>query len=360
MNTTSLLPTSNEMQRAYLAGDSSYDGIFLLAVRTTGIFCRPSCPARKPKPENVEYFATAGEALFAGYRPCKRCRPLDTDGRNPDWVDGLLREIDQSPEDRITDADLRRRGIEPVRVRRFFQSRYGMTFQAYCRARRLGDAFARIKDGTSIDDAALDVGFDSLSGFRDAFVRHFGQPPGSSRNRDCLVAAWMETPVGPMIAAATSQGVCLLEFTDRRMLEAQFQTLRRRFSAAIVPGENNHIEQLRSELQEYFDGRRRTFSTSVVYPGSPFQVRVWDALRTIPYGETWSYDRLAEEIGSPGASRAVGRANGLNRMSIVIPCHRVVNKNGDLCGYGGGLWRKRYLLELERQSKEPRTKGGTP
>jgi AraC family transcriptional regulator of adaptative response/methylated-DNA-[protein]-cysteine methyltransferase len=348
MDTLQPLPSVDEMQRAYLASDASYDGIFLLAVRTTGIFCRPSCRARKPQPENVEYFGTTREALFAGYRPCKRCRPLDTNGRPPEWVRRLLAEIEQSPDLRIGDSELRRRGIEPARARRFFQQNFGMTFQAYCRARRLGDAFVQIKQGRSIDAAAYDVGFESPSGFRDAFVRQFGKPPGSSRNGDCLRIAWLETPIGPMIASASARGICLLEFSDRRMLEAQIQTLRRRFQAAIVPGEHEHLERLRSELREYFDGERQEFSVPLEYPGSAFQVRVWEALRTIPSGTTWSYERLAGEIGSPGSSRAVGRANGLNRIAIVIPCHRVVNKNGELSGYGGGVWRKRYLLGLEQ------------
>jgi AraC family transcriptional regulator of adaptative response/methylated-DNA-[protein]-cysteine methyltransferase len=132
------------------------------------------------------------------------------------------------------------------------------------------------------------------------------------------------------------------------MLDTQFATLRRHFSCAIVPGENLHIKQLKKELHEYFVGSRRSFSVPLIYPGTPFQQRVWNELLKIPCGRTLSYEDIARRIGSPGAQRAVGHANGLNRIAIVIPCHRVVNKNGELGGYGGGLWRKQKLLALEQ------------
>src|SRR5207302_6716963 len=174
----SSLPSLKEMERAVNDSDASYDGIFFVAVRTTGIFCRPSCPARKPLPRNREYFATAKEALFAGYRPCKRCRPLDTDGRPPAWVAQLLAEVERDPAARWRDADLRARAIDPARARRYFRKHYGMTFQAYCRGRRMGEAFQQIRKGANLDDVALGYGYESHSGFREAFTRTFGRPPG--------------------------------------------------------------------------------------------------------------------------------------------------------------------------------------
>lgn len=341
------LPPPREMERAYLAGDSGYDGIYFVAVRTTGIFCRPSCPA-KPLPRNVEYYATAREALFAGYRPCKRCRPLEADGKPPDWVSGLLAEVEGDPSARITDGDLRARGVDPARARRHFLAHYGMTFQAYCRARRLGKALGQIREGAILDDVALGNGYESHSGFREAFARTFGKPPGKSRDTDCVTVTWMESPLGPLVAGATQGGVCLLEFSDRRMLEAQFTSLRTHFAAAIVPGETDLLRRLRDELAAYFAGKLRTFTLPLQYPGTAFQRRVWEELLKIPYGETRSYEDLAHAVGVPGACRAVGRTNGLNRIAIVIPCHRVVNKGGKLGGYGGGLWRKQYLLDLEK------------
>jgi len=344
-----LLPPRIEMERAFLASDASYNGLFFTGVRTTGIFCLPSCPARKPLPKNVQFFSTVKEAVFAGYRPCKRCRP--TESSAPDWVRSLLQAVDDEGVTRISEAALRERGLEASRVRRHFLREYGMTFQAYCRARRLGQAFETIRKGGEIDDAVFEAGFESHSGFRSAFTRIFGKPPGQSRDADCIRLAWMETALGPMVAGAAASGICLLEFTDRRMLEAQFDRIRRRFAMPIIPGDSDSLRQLKAELDEYFAGMRQKFSVPLTYPGTDFEQKVWNKLLEIPYGETRSYQDLARTLEQPGASRAVGRANGMNRIAILIPCHRVVNQNGDLGGYGGGLWRKRILLELERTGK---------
>jgi AraC family transcriptional regulator, regulatory protein of adaptative response / methylated-DNA-[protein]-cysteine methyltransferase len=351
MNATALqsLPPRQEMERAFLASDASYDGLFFTGVRTTGIFCLPSCPARKPLPRNVEFFPTVKEAVFAGYRPCKRCHPTQSDA--PDWVRSLLEDVDAGPATRITESALRQRGLEPARVRRFFLREYGMTFQAYCRARRLGRSFEAIRKGSKIDDAVFDADFESHSGFRSAFARVFGKPPGQVRDTDCIRLAWIETPLGPMIAGAVSAGICLLEFTDRRMLETQFSVLRRRFTLPLIPGDCDHLQMLKVELTEYFAGQLSKFTVPLVYPGTEFEQRVWKQLLEIPYGETRSYQDLARTLDQAGAARSVGSANGRNRIAILIPCHRVVNHNGELGGYGGGLWRKRILLDLERGRK---------
>lgn len=341
------LPSVEEMETASSQRDRSYDGVFFLAVRTTGIFCRPSCPARKPLARNVEYFATVREALFAGFRPCKRCKPLEVSGTNPAWVEQLLARLEAAPEQRIREADLRSLGIEPARARRYFQQHYGMTFHAFARGWRLRGAFLELKKGADLDQVALGHGFESHSGFRDAFVRLVGTPPGKSRGSGCVTVSWIESPLGPLVAGATDKGVCLLEFSDRRKLETQFQTLGQRFGA-ILPGSHPLLDQLRTELAEYFAGGRREFTVPLDYPGTAFQVRVWNALRQIGYGETRSYEQMAWAVGSPRAVRAMGHANGQNRIAIVLPCHRVVNKNGKLGGYGGGLWRKQLLLDLER------------
>jgi AraC family transcriptional regulator, regulatory protein of adaptative response / methylated-DNA-[protein]-cysteine methyltransferase len=346
------LPSIQEMQRAVRQSDASYDGVFFVAVRTTGVFCRPSCPARKPLPGNCEYFPGAREAVFSGYRPCKRCRPMQVNGRRPAWVEQLLARIEQAPGNRLVDGDLRALGVDPARARRFFLKHYGMTFHAYCRGRRMNEALQQIRRGATLDEVALGNGYESYSGFREAFAQTFGQPPGKSRTADCITVTWVEGPLGPLVAGANGKGVCLLEFTDRRMIETQFRTLRQRFKCAIVPGENELLKRLKDELAGYFAGTRTRFDVPLVYPGTPFQELVWKALLEIPYGETRSYEELANLIGAPGAQRAVGHANGQNRIGIVIPCHRVVNKNGRLGGYGGGLWRKQFLLDLEKRVKQ--------
>lgn len=340
--------TIAEMEAAHRKRDRAYDGVFWLGVRTTGVFCRPSCAARKPKPVNVTYFSTPREALFAGYRPCKRCRPMAAPGNPPAWVERLLAEVDRNPDRRYSDAVLRGMHVDPARARRWFRGTHGMTFQAYCRSRRLGRALGQIRSGAPLDDVALGSGFESHSGFRDAFTRAFGGPPGSLRRTEALIAGWIETPLGPLVAVADGKHLVLLEFTERRMLEAQFATLRRLFRKAVVPGENAVLRRLRLELGEYFRGRRKEFTVPVEYPGSPFQKKVWNELRRVPYGATIAYEDLARRVRSPRAARAVGRSNGLNRIAILIPCHRVLNKGGGLGGYGGGLWRKQALLELER------------
>ncbi len=351
------LPSVDEMDVAFRNRDASYDGIFYAAVATTGIFCRPSCPARKPKPENVAFYASASEALFAGYRPCARCRPL-TSSADPAWVAELVERVEDDPRRRIRDADLRSEGLEPATVRRRFQARFGLSFQAYQRARRLAAAFEAIKSGARIDDAVFDHGYESHSGFRDAFARLFGSAPGAAAKAtesggDFVRISWLESPIGPLIAAATDRGVCLLEFSDRRMLEAQARTLRSRLGLPVAPGSSPHLVRLSEELAEYFAGKRRSFDLPLFEPGTPFQERVWEELRRIPFGETRSYKELATAIGEPHAMRAVARANGFNRIAILVPCHRVIGADGGLGGYGGGIWRKQRLLELE--GARPRT-----
>jgi AraC family transcriptional regulator of adaptative response/methylated-DNA-[protein]-cysteine methyltransferase len=346
------IPSVPAMQRALSRRDAAFDGLFYFGVRTTGIFCRPSCTAKKALARNVEFFASVREASFAGYRPCKRCHPLEATGQTPGWVRRLLERIERDPAARIRNTQLRALGIEPARARRHFLKHYGMTFQAYARARRLGRAFEQIKRGISMDQVAMGQGYESQSGFREAFAKAFGQAPGDTRDADCIRVTWLESPLGPLLAAATSRAVVLLEFTERRMLETQFDTLRRRFKVPIVPGDNAHLVKLKEELAEYFDGRRTRFSVPLNYPGTPFQQKVWDELLKIPYGETRSYEDIARKVGSASAVRAVGQTNGLNRICVVIPCHRVVNKDGKLGGYGGGLWRKQALLTLEQGQQQ--------
>jgi len=342
------LPSFETMDKAFRERDASFDGLFFAAVSTTGIFCRPSCPARKPLPGNVGYYATAAEALFAGYRPCERCKPLDSDA-DPDWVSALVARVEVEPGRRIGDAQLRAEGLDPATVRRRFQARYGLSFQAYQRARRLAAAFESIKRGGSIDDAVFDHGYDSHSGFRDAFGKLFGDAPGRAAEGggDFIRVAWLESPLGPLVAAAVDEGICLLEFTERRMLETQAETLKSRFKLPAAPASHPHLERLKVELGEYFAGARRDFDLPIAEPGTSFQERVWTALRAIPYGETRSYAQLAQAIGDPAAVRAVAQANGRNRIAILVPCHRVIGSDGGLGGYGGGVWRKKRLLEIE-------------
>jgi len=339
------------MERAFREHDASYLGVFFAAVRTTGIFCLPTCtPPRQPKPENCEYFASVRAAVCAGYRPCKLCRPTELAGTPPEWVAALMRRVESEPGATLQAADVRVLGVSPERARRWFMENHGMTFTAWCRARRLSAAFTKIREGENLDDVTLSHGYESHSGFREAFAKTFGDAPGRTRDGACLFTTMIETPVGRFLAATNDAGLVMFEFTDRRMLERHFETLRRRFQCPLVPGDHSHLAQVRSEIVEYFAGTRRDFTVPLAPAGTPFQEKVWAELRRIPYGQTISYETLAERIAQPTALRAVATANGTNRLAILIPCHRVIGKDGSLTGYGGGLWRKRLLLELERSA----------
>ncbi|PSM51158.1 XRE family transcriptional regulator [Chroococcidiopsis sp. CCALA 051] len=345
-----LLPSRAEMEQAACSKDASYDGVFFVAVRTTGIFCRPSCPARA-KLENVEFFPTIRDAVLAGYRPCKRCHPLLAYGALPDWVTTLIQRVETAPDLKITAAELRELKTTPERVRRWFREHYGMTFVEWCRSRRLANALTQIRAGATLDDVVFANQYESHSGFREAFSKVFGVPPGQSQTSDFVATQILETPLGALLVGAVERGICAIAYTDKQMLEHHYATIRQHFGYPILPVTNHHIEHLRDELARYFAGKLTEFTTPLVPQGTAFQEKVWSELQRIPYGTTISYDELARRIGQPTAVRAVARANGMNRIDILIPCHRVIGKDGQLTGYNGGIWRKRLLLELERTGK---------
>jgi AraC family transcriptional regulator of adaptative response/methylated-DNA-[protein]-cysteine methyltransferase len=343
-----LLPPRAEMLAAVRRRDARYEGVFVLAVRTTGVACRPGCPARAPRPENLEFFPDLQAAEAAGFRPCRRCRPERAAGAAPPWMAELERELELRPQRALSDADLVARGLEPRRVRRAWLARTGTTFHAWQRARRLGLAHEALRAGRDGDEAGFDAGYASASGFREAFAKLFGAPPArAARTQRLLRARLLPSPLGPILAAASDQGLCLLEFADRKGLPGQARSLLRWHQAAVVPGQHAHLSQLERELERYFEGRLARFDVPLDLRGPPFHVQVWRALLAIPPGETRGYAELARALGRPDAQRAVASANGCNRISVVVPCHRVIGSDGRLVGYGGGLWRKRRLLELE-------------
>ena len=331
--------------------DTQYEGFFITAVKTTGIFCRPSCRARKPKAENVRFYETAQQALQSGYRPCKVCKPMEQLDETPQYVQRIIKELHENPYLKIKDYDLRQRGVEPSQIRRWFKKHHDMTFHSYQRLLRVNAAFNSIhKKGETVTNAALDSGYSSLSGFNEGYRSIFGSSATASDEKNIINIVRFTTPIGPMFACATELGICLLEFTDRRMLETEFKDLRNRLNAVILPGGNPYLDQVQDELAEYFEGKRTIFSVPLDTPGTEFQQQVWAILKEIPFGETRSYKQQAIAIGNPKAVRAVATANGKNRVGIIIPCHRVIGSDGSLVGYGGGLHRKKWLLELESLS----------
>lgn len=334
--------------QALLARAPEYTGVFYVGVKTTGVFCIAVCRARKPKRENVEFYRDFKSALDAGYRPCKVCRPTENACSAPDYIEQALALVRQTPKVRISDTRLRDSNISPERVRRWFLQHHGITFQAFQRMQRVNVALQELKGRRSATDVAFDSGYESLSGFGYTYKKLTGHSPTMAQQT--LLIHRFTTPIGPMFVCASERGVCLLEFVDRRMLETEFSDLQRLLNARIIAGQNEHIRQAENEIAEYFAGKRLRFTLALDTPGSEFQRRVWQALAEIPCGESTHYQALAETLNKPTAARAVAAANGANRIAIVIPCHRVIGKDGSMTGYGGGVARKRWLLEHEKKS----------
>ena len=325
-----------------------FEGVFWMGVKTTGIFCRPTCTARKPKFENVEFFSNTKDAILKGYRPCKVCKPLENPDETPAAIQNLLNDLAADPSLKFKDYDLVQRDLEPATVRRWFLKHHGITFHAFQRMFKLNSAFKKLNSGENVTEAAFDSGYESLSGFNESFKNIFGVSPKNSNREKVVDLKRIETPLGTMIACADENGICMLEFSDRKALPTELKEIAKHFNANIIQGENPHFNILEQELSEYFDGKRLDFTVPLSPVGTDFQKKVWEILRGIPHGTTRSYQEQANILGNPKAVRAVANANGLNKISIIIPCHRVIGTNGTLTGYGGGIWRKQKLLELEK------------
>ncbi|HAP96455.1 MAG TPA: XRE family transcriptional regulator [Chryseobacterium sp.] len=338
----------DQMYRASYEKNSDFEGVFWMAVKTTGIFCRPTCTARKPKPENVEFFDNTKDAIKNGYRPCKVCKPLVNRDETPLDIRKLLIELSENPGLKLKDVDLVERGLQPITVKRWFLKHHAMTFHTFQRMFKINSAFKKLQQGENVLDVALENGYESLSGFNDSFKNVFGVSPKNSKMEKIVDLKRIETPLGTMIACANENGICMLEFSDRKALPTELKEISKHFDANIVQGENPHFKTLKKELEEYFERKRFDFTVPLAPVGTDFQKNVWEILRTIPYGTTRSYQQQADILGNPKAVRAVANANGLNKISIIIPCHRVIGTNGRLTGYSGGIWRKQKLLELEK------------
>jgi len=267
-----------------------------------------------------------------GFRPCKLCRPLDGPGKPPPLVAKLLDLTDRTG--RWSESRLRAAGVDPSTARRRFIDYCGMTFMKYQRARQVGSALREVGRGRAPKIAGAAAGFSSHRRFRQALssLAEGGKidPP--------IFAEWIPSPLGTLLALADDRGLVALRFFDPAEP-----------SPAVVPGSHPVLKQTRQELGEYFVGKRRTFSMPIDLRGTDFQKRAWEYLKTIPWGQTRSYGEQARAIGNPAAVRAVGRANGVNLVAIIVPCHRVIGADGQLTGYGGGMERKRWLLEHESQ-----------
>lgn len=342
------LPDHDTLYQALLDRNAAYDGQAYVGVATTGVFCRLTCPARKPKTENCTFYASVGACIEAGFRACKRCHPLQPMASADPAIAALLAALDERPEYRWSETDIDRMGFDLSTVRRIFKRQFGMTFLEMARQRRLRDGFETISDGGKIIDAQLDAGFESASAFRASFSKLLGRAPGRLDSTPILFADWIETPLGSMITVCSKSQMYLLEFVDRKALKSELAKLDTLAKGKVGIGKTQPGEQIKSELDQFFDGVSSKFSTPLAYGGSAFAQSVWNELRLIPPGQTRSYSQIAKCIGRPSAVRAVARANGANQIALVVPCHRVIGADGSLTGYGGGLWRKQKLLEIEK------------
>ena len=342
------LPSDDVLYHALLDRSADYEGRAFVGVRTTGIFCRLTCPARKPKRENTTFYSSTAECLTAGFRPCKRCRPLEGGTPEP-LVEGLLKRLSANPLRRWREQDLIEMGLDPSTVRRAFKRSLGVTFLETARLHRLREAAALRQAGAKVIDAQLEAGFESASGFRDAFSKLLGRAPGAMTGSSVLVADFISTPLGPMVAVADQHALWLLEFADRRELGREVQAVEKQSGEAISFGPSPILDQIKGELDAFYAGEATTFETPIHGYGTPFMKQVHAGLRRIPLGTTYSYRQLAESLGRPTAMRAVARANAANRLAVIVPCHRVIAADGSLAGYAGGVWRKEWLLHHEQK-----------
>ncbi|MBW4709390.1 methylated-DNA--[protein]-cysteine S-methyltransferase [Roseobacter sp. YSTF-M11] len=342
------LPNHDTLYAALLNRDAGYDGQAYVAVATTGVFCRLTCPARKPKSENCTFYGSVGECIGAGYRACKRCHPLAPMAAADPAIAALLAALEARPAYRWSEEDILRMGFDLSTVRRSFKRQFGMTFLEMARQRRLRDGFVTIAGGGRVIEAQVDARFESASAFRASFAQLIGRAPGKLASDPVLFADWIATPLGDMISISSRTHLHLLEFVDRIALRSEVGRLARHAKGRLGVGRTDPGQQVREELDRFFEGRNAHFATPLAFLGSEFAKDVWSELRRIPPGVTRSYSEVAKRIGRPASTRAVARANGANQIALIVPCHRVLGADGSLTGYGGGLWRKQKLLEIER------------
>lgn len=338
--------TEQEKWNAVANNDVAMDGLLYYAVKSTGVFCRPSCRSRRPSRENVLFFDTAEEALAAGFRPCKRCRP-ELAAYQP--LSEIAREakrlIESHPfeKERLAE-ELGSLGVSGKRLAQLYKQEYGMTPNAYADKLRMEAAKERLqKTGESVTDIAYTLEFESLSAFFAFFRRHTGCTPGEFRNKAAGVRQ-----------EGTASGVYDTALGQLTIVCRGETAVAVRFGAQIAGGATEQkslcTDKVAEQIEEYIAGRRKQFTIPLAPAGTEFQMRVWEELKKIPYGETRSYKDIAQAIGQPGASRAVGMANNKNPLPLLIPCHRVIGADGKLSGYAGGVELKERLLELERRN----------
>ncbi|WP_205480457.1 bifunctional DNA-binding transcriptional regulator/O6-methylguanine-DNA methyltransferase Ada [Sphingomonas arenae] len=333
---------------AFESRDRSWDGRILIAVRSTRIYCRPSCAARRPKRENVQFFVEEAGARAAGFRPCLRCKP-DQVARDKQAVEVAVRMIESSEDLPRLDQLAAAVGYAPHHFQRIFTRDLGISPAAYGRAIRVRRAENGLRGAERVTDAIYDAGYSAPSRFYEDADQRLGMTPSAWRDGgrgETIRFAVVESALGRMLVAATRKGICRLSFDEDE------SELRRRFPHATIVADDGSMATLIEGAIRAVEQPAAAHDLPLDVAGTAFQQKVWQELRKIPPGQTRSYAQIAAAVGAPGAVRATGSANGANNVAVLIPCHRVVRSDGSLGGYAYGLDRKRRLLEAETVSAQ--------
>ncbi|UCH24682.1 MAG: bifunctional DNA-binding transcriptional regulator/O6-methylguanine-DNA methyltransferase Ada [Trueperaceae bacterium] len=340
--------------QAVLARDSAMDGVFVYAVSSTGIYCRPSCPSRKPGRANVLFFPHAHDAQKAGYRACNRCRPESdsADDTRAELVKAVCRHIEDHLPSTLTLKELGEHfNMSPYHLQRTFKKHLGISPKAYTDACRLRAVKGALQEGDDISGALYDAGFGSASRLYSKADKIIGMTPGTYRQGGVATHIWYTTrpcSLGYVLVAATDRGICSVQLGDS---VAELETsLQDEFNRATIGRDEAGLASWVTSVLEHLEGRHSELDLPLDLHATAFQHQVWEALQDIPYGETRSYRDIAESVGRPTATRAVARACATNKVAVVIPCHRVVRSDGDLGGYRWGVERKAKLLRKENEA----------
>jgi len=340
---------------AVLARDANQDGQFFFAVSTTGVYCRPSCPAKRPRRQNVAFYRRPEDAEKAGYRACLRCKPKSASG-NPQTatVKEMCRYIEQHLDEPVTLERLAKVfGQSPFHLQRTFKKTLGITPRAYADSCRMGLLKRNLQAGRSVTHALYDAGYSSSSRLYERTASQLGMTPDKYR-RGAIAATIRYTctnsPLGRMLVAATDKGICAIQFadTDDELTEG----LKREFPFAVRKREDASMRSWTNTVLRQVSGHKTNRSLPLDIQATAFQRRVWDHLQSLPFGTTQSYGEVAKAIGRPTAARAVARACASNRIAVAIPCHRVVREDGEMGGYRWGVERKKALLQMEQQGSQ--------
>jgi AraC family transcriptional regulator of adaptative response/methylated-DNA-[protein]-cysteine methyltransferase len=340
---------------AVMARDGTFDGDFYFSVATTGIYCRPSCPARRPKRENVRFHESAGEAEAAGFRPCKRCKPDQPSllQLHAERISEACRLIETAEDEPKLDHLAREVGMSRYHFHRIFKSVLGVTPKAYAIAHRHKRVRAETGKAATVTEAIYDAGFNSGGRFYATASEMLGMSPSDFRSGGIareIKFAIGKCSLGAILVATSDKGVCAILFGDRP--DALRRDLQKLFPRAKLIAGDKDFERIVAKVIALVENPKAGLDLPLDIRGTVFQHRVWEALRRIPVGSTASYAEIAEAIGAPGSARAVARACASNRIAVAIPCHRVIRSDGSLSGYAGGVSRKRALLARERARAE--------